>query len=108
MLPSHFRENVAPPWKIAVPPIADPHSKCGTPPKKCSTGFAKSQNICSRHNLHFYTSISMSKKWGVLQKKKPMPHKPYRSQLEIGSFNLDAGQPEVIQRGSPWYEKKMF
>ena len=23
-------------------------------------------------------------------------------------FNLDAGQPEVVQRGSPWYEKKSF
>ena len=22
--------------------------------------------------------------------------------------NLDAGQPEVVQRGSPWYEKKSF
>ena len=22
--------------------------------------------------------------------------------------NLDAGQPEVVQRGSPWYEKTFF
>ena len=24
----------------------------------------------------------------------------------IDCFNLDAGQPEVVQRGSPWYEKR--
>ena len=24
------------------------------------------------------------------------------------AFNLDAGQPEVVQRGSPWYEKFSF
>ena len=26
----------------------------------------------------------------------------------ILNMNLDAGQPEVVQRGSPWYEKKSF
>ena len=26
----------------------------------------------------------------------------------MDSLNLDAGQPEVVQRGSPWYEKKSF
>ena len=30
------------------------------------------------------------------------------SEGPFDSLNLDAGQPEVVQRGSPWYEKKLL
>ena len=32
----------------------------------------------------------------------------FQKSSAVGRENLDAGQPEVVQRGSPWYKKLVF
>ena len=67
----------------------------------------------------FHTNLTAANYFDFVSIEKDLPtseilaRKTQDSEVKILSLilptcNLDAGQPEVVQRGSPWYEKFCF
>ena len=78
---------------------------------KDKMSLSKNQTELKKSNFAKWFDNKREIKVKFLMKNKK--HKIYVKAEKTECFpdiygDLDAGQPEVDQRGSPWYEKKMF